>query len=176
VIVDEAYLEFEPDFDQRTAVGLTRAGDNVIVFRTFSKIYGLAGIAMGYAVAPKPHADTLKRAGIGSTTGLDRFAIAAALGSLLDADYIPAARAQVVAERDKWHRLFDSLNIKHSDSRGNFVFFDSRRPHDEFSAALRSKGIEIGRSFAPLESWARISIGLPSENDIARKAVAELLR
>jgi histidinol-phosphate aminotransferase len=53
VIVDEAYLEFEPDFAARTAAGLTRAGENVVVFRTFGKIYGLAGLSMGYAVAPK---------------------------------------------------------------------------------------------------------------------------
>lgn len=175
VIVDEAYLEFEPDFEERTAVGLTRAGDNVIVFRTFSKIYGLAGISMGYAVAPKEHAATLKRAGIGAAAAFDRFAIAASIGSLLDADYIQVVRAKVVAEREKWNRLFDSLKVRHSDSRGNFVFFETRRPHTEFSAELRSRGIDIGRAFAPLENWARISIGLPSENDTARKAVADLL-
>lgn len=175
VIVDEAYLEFEPDFDERTAVGLTRSGDNVIVFRTFSKIFGLAGLAMGYAVAPQGHAAALKRAGIGAAEAFDRFAIAASLGSLRDADYVPTVRAQVAAEREKWHRLFDGLKIRHSDSRGNFVFFETRRPHVTFSAELRTKGIDIGRSFAPLDNWARISIGLPSENDAARNAVAELL-
>lgn len=175
VVVDEAYLEFEPDFDERTAVGLTRSGANVIVFRTFSKIFGLAGLAMGYAVAPQAHAAALKRAGIGVPGAFDRFAISASLGSLLDADYIPTVRKQVAAEREKWHRLLDSRKIRRSDSRGNFVFFETRKGHAEFSAALRSRGIDIGRAFAPLENWARISIGLPSENDIARNAVAELL-
>jgi histidinol-phosphate aminotransferase len=175
VIVDEAYLEFEPDFDERTAVGLTRSGDNVIVCRTFSKIFGLAGLAMGYAVAPLAHATALKRAGIGAPAALDRLAISAALGSLLDTDFIPAVRTEIAAEREKWHRLLDKLDIRHSDSRGNFVFFETRRRHADFSAALRSKGIDIGRAFAPLEKWARISIGLPSENDIARDAVADLL-
>jgi histidinol-phosphate aminotransferase len=52
VIVDEAYLEFEPDFAQRTVAALTRAGRNVVVFRTFGKIYGLAGLSIGYAIAP----------------------------------------------------------------------------------------------------------------------------
>ena len=66
VIVDEAYLEFEPDFAQRTVAGLTRAGGNVIVFRTFGKLYGLAGLNVGYAIAPKPLAASLKRAGIGT--------------------------------------------------------------------------------------------------------------
>ncbi|WP_407180609.1 pyridoxal phosphate-dependent aminotransferase [Bradyrhizobium sp. STM 3562] len=175
VIVDEAYLEFAPDFEQRTAVGLTRAGDNVIVFRTFAKIFGLAGLSIGYAVAPKAHAGALKRAGIGGPDAFDRFALAGALASLQDTGYIPMMRAKVTAERDKWHRLFDSLNVRHTDSHGNFVFFETRRPHAEFSQALQAKGIDIGRAFPPLDQWARISIGLPTENEIARKAVAAVL-
>jgi histidinol-phosphate aminotransferase len=66
VIVDEAYLEFEPDFAQKTAVDLTRSGANVVVFRTFGKIYGLAGMPMGYAVAPKGLAASLKHDGLGA--------------------------------------------------------------------------------------------------------------
>jgi histidinol-phosphate aminotransferase len=175
VVVDEAYLEFEPDFDRRTAVGLTRAGKNVIVFRTFSKMFGLAGLPIGYAVAPKAHAASLKRADIGASNAFDRLAIAASLGSLQDAGYIPLVRAKVAAERDKWNRLFDRLKVRHSASRGNFVFFETRRPHAEFSSAMRARGVDIGRAFPPLEHWARISIGLPFENEIARKAVAALL-
>jgi histidinol-phosphate aminotransferase len=175
IIVDEAYLEFEPDFAKRTAVSLTRAGENVIVFRTFAKLFGLAGLSVGYAVAPKAHAASLRRAGIGAPEALDRLAIAASTSSLQDTDYIAATRAKVVAERDKWNRLFDDLKLRHSDSRGNFVFFETGRPHQEFAAALRARGIEIGRSFPPLERWARISIGLPEENELAREAVAEVL-
>jgi histidinol-phosphate aminotransferase len=176
VIVDEAYLEFEPDFDRRTAVGLTRAGENVIVFRTFAKIYGLAGLSVGYAVAPKVQAASLKRAGIGDPETLDRLAIAASTSSLQDVGYIAATRAKVATEREKWNRLFDVLKLRHSDSRGNFVFFETGRPHQEFAAALLARGIDIGRAFPPLERWARISIGLPRENELARETVAELLR
>jgi len=175
-VLDEAYFEYvdDPEYPDGASEQLAR-GRRCVVLRTFSKIYGLAGISMGYAVAPKEHAATLKRAGIGAAAAFDRFAIAASIGSLLDADYIQVVRAKVVAEREKWNRLFDSLKVRHSDSRGNFVFFETRRPHTEFSAELRSRGIDIGRAFAPLENWARISIGLPSENDTARKAVADLL-
>jgi histidinol-phosphate aminotransferase len=175
VIVDEAYLEFEPDFEQRTVVGLTRAGENVIVFRTFSKIYGLAGLSVGYAVAPKALAASLKRAGIGTFETLDRLALAASAGSLRDKSYVANMRTKVVAEREKWHQLFDALKRRHSDSRGNFVFFETGRPHQEVAAALRARGIDIGRAFPPLDHWARISIGLPQENAMARTAIAELL-
>ena len=175
VIVDEAYLEFEPDFNERTVVGLTRAGKNVVVFRTFDKIYGLAGLSMGYAVAPKALVTSLKRAGIGSPEPLGRLALAASAGSLMDRDYVETVRSKVVAEREKWHRLFDTLKLRYSDSRGNFVFFETRRPQQEIAGALRAKGIEIGRAFPPLDHWTRISIGLPEENTLARTAVSKLL-
>ncbi|MEA2780041.1 MAG: histidinol-phosphate aminotransferase [Rhodospirillaceae bacterium] len=175
VVVDEAYLEFEPDFVQRTVVGLTRAGENVVVFRTFAKIYGLAGLSVGYAVAPKALTASLRRAGIGTPERLDRLALAASAGSLRDKEYVATVRAKVIAEREKWNRLFDALRLRHSDSRGNFVFFETGRPHEEIAAALRARCVDIGRAFPPIGHWARISIGLPRENAMARAAIAELL-
>ena len=175
VIVDEAYLEFEPDFAERTVVALTRSGGNVVVFRTFAKIYGLAGLSVGYVLVPKALAASLTRAGIGAPETLDRFALAAAAASLRDKSHVAAVRAKVIAEREKWNRLFATLNRRHADSRGNFVFFETGRPHQEVASALHARGIDIGRAFPPFENWARISIGLPRENAIARAAVAELL-
>jgi histidinol-phosphate aminotransferase len=176
VIVDEAYLEFEPDFAQRTVAGLTRAGRNVVVFRTFGKIYGLAGTPMGYAIVPTELAISLKRAGIGVPGTLDRLALAAAVGSLRDMHYVAMVRAKVIAEREEWNTLFDAMRLRHSDSRGNFVFFETGRPHQDIAAGMHAKGIDIGRAFPPLEHWARVSIGLPRENAMARAAIASLLR
>jgi histidinol-phosphate aminotransferase len=175
VIVDEAYLEFEPDFDQRTVVGLARAGANVAVFRTLGKIYGLAGLSVGYAVVPKLLATSLRRAGIGTPETLTRPALAAGAASLKDEDYVTTTRAKVVAERDKWNQLFDRLKLRHTDSRGNFVFFEMPQLHSEIAAALLAKGIVVSRAFPPLDHWVRISIGLPEENSMARNAIAELL-
>jgi histidinol-phosphate aminotransferase len=175
VIVDEAYLEFEPDFAQRTAAGLTRAGKNVVVFRTFGKMYGLAGLSVGYAIAPKAIAASMKRAGIGGPGMLDRLALTAAAVSLGDNAYVEGTRAKVIAEREKWNKLFGVLKLRYSDSRGNFVFFETSRPHEQIAAALSAKGIDIGRAFPPLENWVRISIGLPQENAMARSAITELL-
>ncbi|MEJ1968249.1 MAG: aminotransferase class I/II-fold pyridoxal phosphate-dependent enzyme [Rhizomicrobium sp.] len=175
VIVDEAYLEFEPDFADRTAAALTRAGANVIVFRTFAKIYGLAGLSIGYAVAPKPLAASLKNKGLGAPHALNRLALAAAAASLRDTGYIPAVRAKVIAERQAWNTLLDGLGVRRSDSRGNFVFFEAGRPYETFAAALLAEGIEIARPFPPLDRWVRIAIGLPDENARARAAVRRLL-
>lgn len=119
---------------------------------------------------------TERQAGIGAAANFDRLAIAAAAGSLQDTGYVASMRDRVATEREEWNRLFDALKVRHSDSSANFVFFETGRPHQEFSAALRTSGIDIGRAFPPLERWARISIGLPEENQLAREAVAELLR
>jgi histidinol-phosphate aminotransferase len=176
VIVDEAYLEFTPDFEQRTVAGLVRDGANVAVFRTFSKIYGLASLTIGYTLVPRELAAAMKGMGIGAFFDLNRLSLVAANASLKDTGYIASVRAKVTAEREAWHELFRKKKVRFTESHGNFVFFDSGRPHQEVAAALAAKGIEIGRGYPPLESWVRISIGLPEENAIARQATAELLR
>ena len=176
VIVDEAYLEFTPDFERRTVAGLVRNGAQVVVFRTFSKIYGLASLAIGYTLAPARLAASLKNFGIGAFYDLNRLSLMAANASLKDPNYVAIVRENVAAERDAWHDLFRTLNIRFAELHGNFVFFNSGRPHQAVAAALAAQGIDIGRAYPPLDTWVRISIGLPEDNAIARRTVAELLR
>jgi histidinol-phosphate aminotransferase len=174
VIVDEAYLEFTAEFEERTAAILTRQGENVVVFRTFSKFYGLAGIATGYALAPVALAASLRKIGFGAFYGLNRFALVAAAASLGDKKYATVVPVKIAAERDLWHRLFRKLKLDYAESRANFVFFNAGRPHDVVARALAKRGIDIGRAFPPLDSWVRVSIGRSEENAAARAAIAEL--
>jgi histidinol-phosphate aminotransferase len=58
-----------------------------------------------------------------------------------------------------------------AESTGNFVFFETGRPHEEFAAAMLARGVDIGRAFPPLDRWARISLGLPEDNARARDAL-----
>lgn len=176
VIVDEAYLEFTPDFAQRTVAGLVREGAQVAVFRTFSKIYGLAALSVGYTLLPKQLAASLKHAGVGAFFGLNRLSLVAAIASLNDSGYVASIREKVAVEREAWHALFRAHKIRFSNAVGNFVFFDAGRPQQTIAAALAAQRIMIGRRQPPLDNWVRISIGLPEENAIARKAVAELLK
>ena len=107
---------------------------------------------------------------------LDRLALTAAAASLQDDDYVQSTRAKVTAEREKWHELFGTLKLRHTDSRANFVFFETGMPNAEFAAALLKQGVAIGHAFPPYDRWARISIGLPQENATARAAVRKSLR
>lgn len=175
VVVDEAYLEFSDDYDARTAVSLTREGENVLVFRTFAKAYGLAGLQIGYAVAPRAVAGLLRSQGLGSPRSLDRLAVAAATASLRDTGYLGRVHAAVTAEREQWNDFFRRHRIEHTASQGNFVYFDARRPAAEVAAALLAKGVIVGREFPPYDTWVRISIGLPEDNARARAAVLDVL-
>ncbi len=82
VVVDEAYLDYLDDWPARTLVELVRAGENVIVFRTFSKLHGLAALPLGYAIAPRKLAGDLRKSGLGSPRSLNRLALRAAAVSL----------------------------------------------------------------------------------------------
>jgi len=82
---------------------------------------------------------------------------------------------QQFAQQAAAHELFQKKKVRFTQSHGNFVFFDSGRPHLGVASALAAKGIDIGRRYPPLGTWIRISIGLPEENTIACQAVAELL-
>ncbi len=175
VIVDEAYLEFADRFAQRTLTDLVRSGDNVIVFRTFAKVYGLAGLDIGYGIVPAPIAKTLTDQGLTNPHLFNRLAVAAAAASLKDADYVPRVTALVAREREEWFRLLRDLQVKFTPSSGNFVFFETGIPHAQFAAAMSERGVVIGKAFPPFDRWARISIGLRRENDIARGAVRRVL-
>jgi histidinol-phosphate aminotransferase len=174
VIVDEAYLEFSDDYAGRTAVSHTQAGENVLVYRTFAKAYGLAALPLGYAVAPRAIADYLRQQGLGGPRDQNRLAVAAAAASLRDACYLPRVHDAVAAERAKWHALLDELGLRRTESQGNFVYFDAGRPHAEVAAALQAEGVVIGRAFPPYATWVRITIGLPEENARAQAVIRRL--
>jgi histidinol-phosphate aminotransferase len=176
VIVDEAYLEFTDEFAARSLVYRIRAGENVVVFRTFAKIYGLAALQLGYAIAPTRLADSLHKQGLGAPHSLNRLAVVAAAAALRDCAFIDDTRRKTARERIRWHAALDELKLSRSDSHGNFVFFESGHAHEKLATAFLAQGIAIGRSFPPLDRWARISIGLPEENERAIGVLRKILR
>jgi histidinol-phosphate aminotransferase len=175
IIVDEAYMEFAEHYARHTLVDLVRDGHNVIVFRTFAKAFGLAGLDIGYGLVPKPLAQALSARDLNNPHLFNRLAIAAAVASLKDTNYVMDVSMHVAREREKWFQLFRELNVKFTASSGNFVFFETGVAHAHFAATLLERGVDIGRAFPPYDRWARISIGLPEENVVARAAVRELL-
>ncbi len=175
VVVDEAYLEYTPDFRARSAVSLVRDGANVMVFRTFDKIHGLAGLPIGYVLAPRTLADALRKQGAGDAESLGRLNIVAAQAALRDTAQVEHTRDEVAREREQWLAVLNALHLKHTDAVASFVFFDAGRPQPEVAAALRAKNIDIGRAHPPYTNWARITVGLPGENREVQQALRQAL-
>jgi len=175
VIFDEAYLEYTDDFAGRTAVNNIKEGDQVIVFRTFAKAYGLAGLSIGYAIAPTDLAHYLKAHGLGDTHALNRLSIVAAEAALKDQVSIHYVNKLVAEEREKWNVFLDKSGIQHTASSANFVFFDTKIPYDEVRKKLEETDIIIGREFKPYNTWIRISIGLPEDNAKVRSVIQEIV-
>ena len=161
VVVDEAYLEYD-DLAGRSAIRQLRAGANVLVFRTLAKAYGLAGLSVGYAVAPAELAKGLRDAGIGAPHSLSRLNLAAATAALADQAYIARVREWTLSGRSRLEQAIDALGLERTDSHANFVYF--RTPAaDALRAEAAKRDIRIGRAFPPLEDWVRITIGTPKE-------------
>lgn len=173
VVVDEAYLEYA-DFARLSAVRHVRAGANVLVFRTLAKIYGLAGLPIGYAIAPTALARELRDAGIGAPHSLSRLALVAAGAALGDQARVTRIRCIIASERARVTRLLAERGFRHSDSQANFVYFLPSGSAEQARAAFAAASIEIGRPFPPLQDWLRITIGRPPENDRVIRILASL--
>jgi histidinol-phosphate aminotransferase len=172
VLVDEAYFDYVTDPDHDTHIPVALDNPHVIVARTFSKAYGMAGLRMGYAVG---HPDTIKKmrewdAGSG-TSSLNVLAMHAGMAAInQDASFIAAERARNTAVRDFTMKWFADRGMKPTDSQANFMFVNIGRPAKGFRDACRAKGVLVARDFPPFEkTHCRISYGTMDE---MKKAVS----
>jgi histidinol-phosphate aminotransferase len=172
ILVDEAYFDYVTNPDHETFVSLAVQNPRVIVARTFSKAYGMAGLRLGYAVG---HADTIRRmaewdAGSG-TSSLNVLAMHAGIAAVeQDDSFINAERARNAAVRDFTMKWFADRGMKPADSQANFMFVNIGRPAREFRDACRAKGVVVARDFPPFEkTHCRIAFGTMDE---MKKAVA----
>jgi len=157
VLVDEAYLDLWEDWPTHTLTDRVRAGDPVIVTRTFSKLHGLAGLRVGYALAPPALIQQLEKHRM---TMLGCAGVAAATASYQDLDFQAFSRARLQEGLAITTAALRDLKLRHvEEGRGNFVFFDTGGPLADFSAAMRSAGYQVGRPFPPYDTWCRVSMG-----------------
>jgi histidinol-phosphate aminotransferase len=172
VLVDEAYYDYVTDPDHDTHIPVALANPHVIVARTFSKAYGMAGLRLGYAIG---HADTIKKmrewdAGSG-TSSLNVLAMQAGIAAISqDESFITAERARNKEVRDFTMKWFADRGMKPTDSQANFMFVNIGRPVKEFREACLKQNVKVARDFPPFEkTHCRISYGTMDE---MKKAVA----
>ncbi len=162
VIVDEAYMDFVDQTGVATAAGLVKDVPNVIVLRTFSKIHGLAGLRIGYAIMP---AALAPRFAALSLTWPNTTGVSAALASFNDHAFLKTTRAALVGDRKRVHATLDRMGRQRSESMGNFVFFDTGAPVKQFQDRMLADGIKVGRRFDGYDNWARVTIGVHRDVD-----------
>jgi len=172
-IVDEAYMDFTTGPDVRSAVDLVDGERQVIVLRTFSKIHGMAGMRMGYAIARPEIAERLRKARMTSPNIL---AVRAARASLDDKAFLGATRRKILASRTRITTELTGLNLRYAEPQGNFVFFDTGMPLAAFAQGMKQRNVLVGRLFPPYSTWCRITIGTEPEVDTFLGALRETVR
>ena len=161
VLIDEAYHHFVEDRSYASAVDMIPRHPNLIVSRTFSKIYGLAGMRLGYAVAAKERIDTMRRHAVWSNA--NAAVLAAAKASLEDTDHVPRQRLQLNDTRRFLCAELEKDGRRVIPSEANFVMIDVGKDVGEVIAALAARQIMVGRRFAALPEWLRVTIGTREE-------------
>jgi histidinol-phosphate aminotransferase len=173
VLIDEAYHHFVESPTYKSALDLSRRYDHVVVARTFSKIYGMAGMRLGYGIASPTNAELMR-----SHTAWDNVsqsALAMGIAALADPNVVADqrkklndARRWLCAELARDHRRF-------IPSEANFVMIDVEGDIVPVAQALRERGIQAGRKFPSMPNWLRISIGKPEEMKTFLAALREVV-
>jgi histidinol-phosphate aminotransferase len=172
VIVDEAYMDLVEQPGVGTVAALVKDVPNVVVLRTFSKLHGLAGLRIGYAIAP---AQIAQRLAALSITWPNNTGLAAAIASFNDHAFLKTTRAALIGDRAKVHATLDRLGLHRANAQGNFVFFDTGGPLQRFQDRMLAEGIRVGRHFDGYDTWARVTIGLHQEVDRFLQALPRAL-
>jgi len=161
--VDEAYVDYvtEPGF--KSQLELVREDLNVIVSRTFSKVYGLAGIRIGYLVTRPDIAGRIRKNLMAST---NIPAIKAASAGLNDKEFYDFSLGKNTEGKKMIYGVLDELGLEYQKSHTNFVFFKSEMDITALNLKMKERGVLVGRPFPPLTEWCRISTG--RTEDIAR--------
>lgn len=175
VLVDEAYHHYVTDPEYESAIPIALENPKIIVSRTFSKAYGLAGLRIGFAVAhPETIAELARLRGPDRSMNLPgRVGVVAALerghGPVME------EQARNTSVRDFTRKFFHDAGFEDTDCQANFILVDIRRPTQEFGQACVEQGVRIGAGSPLYPNHARITMGTQAEMDLATQVFAEIL-
>jgi len=161
VLVDEAYHHYVESKDYESVIPLVKQYPNLIVARTFSKIYGMAGLRCGYCVTQRANIATMKTHQIWDSVNI--MALVAALASLKDAEHVARGRKLNSEVKTSLCAELDQLGYRYIPSHANFMMIDLRREVRPIIDSLRTRGVEVGRLFPALPNFMRVTIGTDSQ-------------
>ena len=177
VVLDEAYIEYAEGSDLPDGLDFLAAYPNLLVSRTFSKAYGLAGLRVGFGIAQPALTDLMNR--IRQPFNVNSLAQAAAIAALNDKEFLKQSAANNAAGYQQFTEAFDTLDLEYVPSYGNFVLVkvgSDLAAGARVNLALLKQGVivrPVGNYGLP--EWLRISIGLPQENAVLIAALTKAL-
>lgn len=171
VVMDEAYIQYVDAPDYPDGLQLRNLRERLLILRTFSKIYGLASLRVGYAVGPAKLVDYINR--VRAPFNVGSVGQAAAIAALDDHEHVERSRELNRSERARVAKALTELGVKVAPSQANFVFVDAGRPCREVYDRLLRKGV-IVRPMGTT-TFLRITVGTPPENDRMLQALSEVL-
>ena len=161
VVVDEAYYDFVEDPRCASASEWMKKLPNVVIVRTFSKVYGMAGMRLGYAVGAREVIAKMREHVLGNNS--NAAVLEAALVSLSDEDLIPRQRKLNNDTRRWLCQELEKEGYRYIPSEGNFVMIELQGEVQPVVDAFRQRKILVGRQFPSMKNWLRVSIGKPEE-------------
>jgi len=173
ILVDEAYFHYADSPDYESVIALIEDHPNLIVARTFSKIYGMAGLRCGYCIAKQ---ETIQRLRPHQTwDSVNIMALAAAIASLNDPDQVANGRRWNSETKGFLTGALDAMGFRQIPSQANFLMIDMKRPVRPLLDALKSKGVQVGRAFPALPNHMRVTIGKRSEIETFLSAFRQVI-
>lgn len=173
VLVDEAYHHYVESSDYESVIPLVKQYPNLIVARTFSKIYGMAGLRCGYCVTQRANIARLRTHQIFDSVNI--MALVAALASVKDAEQVTRGRKLNAEVKKSVCAELDTLGYRYIPSHANFMMIDLRREVRPIISALRTRGVEVGRPFPPLPNFLRVTIGTAAEMKVFLTGFKEVM-
>ena len=161
ILVDEAYFHYADSPDYESVIALTKDHPNLIVSRTFSKIYGMAGLRCGYCVAQKATIDRMRPYQMWDSVNI--MALAAASASLDDPDQVPNGQRLNSEAKMFVTSELARAGYKTIPSQANFIMIDCRRPVVPLIKAMKEQNVHVGRLFPALPNHMRVTIGKKTE-------------
>ncbi len=173
ILVDEAYHHYVEDPDHATALPLALRSPQVLVARTFSKAYGLAGLRVGYLLGRPETLARLERGLIPS--GVNQMALLGACAALEDSAHLAAEQARNREVKAFTRAWFERAGFPVGPSETNFLMVDLRRDIKAFKGACLKEGVAVGRPFPPLGTHLRLSLGTRAEMEAALSVFQSVL-
>ena len=171
ILIDEAYNELTDKPDYTSMIDLVRGGANILITRTFSKIFGMAGLRVGYGMGHPDIVSVVKDNVMAWPNGVGLYA---AYHSYLDEDFIAFSREKVLQGREMVNTTFRRHGIEPLPSQTSFVYADIGRNADDFEAAMAARDVRIRGAYDGYDTFSRVSMGRLEELEIFDRVFSEV--